>query len=531
MRWVACARAVSASDSTSFAPSARSIRTACQLRSGSKACATVEIRDHACVAAPALQPPGDQRCLDALRRDQHDRLAGQIGRRQCSLIAAMALGSGKRDRHLEGRTGTWGAFQRDAAAHPLDDALGDAQAKSGAAIASGDALVGLLEFAEDPGLGFRRDADAGVAHQETDFIGPDAGLDDQGHAAGRGELDGVAGEIEQHLPQSRRVADHFHRQPLVDIGRDLEFSRLRPRRQQFGDVLDQGGQRKRAMFEIDLAGFDLGIIQKFLDQREQGVAGAFHRPGIGHLLRRQRRIQQQSAHADDAIQRRADFVRRHREETRLGAVGGVGLIAGFGKGALGLGAVGDVAADTLHLGGPARIAAYQTFAPGDPSRSDRTCDLLVVNPCTVRLQRRVALFEDLEREGAADQHVAGTLGQSAIGVVDEGDTAFGVAQHDQVALRFEQAAGALFGLLQFPIAIGQRFVMQRDLADLLAHPAQPDAQGRERDAGQRKQEAGADGKGVRVIAGIFGSASDDETIRAAESGREDHERADSEDEP
>ena len=97
--------------------------------------------------------------------------------------------------------------------------------EAGAAIVAGDALVGLLEFAENALLRLGRDADAGVAHQETDFVGPDAGLDDQRHAAGRGELDRVAGEIEQHLPQPRGVADHLHRQPLVDIGRDLELAR------------------------------------------------------------------------------------------------------------------------------------------------------------------------------------------------------------------------------------------------------------------------------------------------------------------
>ena len=96
--------------------------------------------------------------------------------------------------------------------------------EAGAAIAAGDAFVGLFELAEDSRLRLRRDADAGVAHQEADFVRPDAGLDDQRHAAGRGELDRVAGEVEQHLAQPRGVADHLDRQPLVDIGRDLQRS-------------------------------------------------------------------------------------------------------------------------------------------------------------------------------------------------------------------------------------------------------------------------------------------------------------------
>ena len=98
------------------------------------------------------------------------------------------------------------------------------EAEAGAAIGARDAFVGLLEFAENALLRLRRDADAGVAHQKADLVRPDAGLDDQRDAAGRGELDGVAGEVEQHLAQPRGIADHFERQPLVDIGGDLELA-------------------------------------------------------------------------------------------------------------------------------------------------------------------------------------------------------------------------------------------------------------------------------------------------------------------
>src|SRR5881275_1691859 len=59
------------------------------------------------------------------------------------------------------------------------------------------------------------------------------------------------------------------------------------------------------MFEIDLAGLDLGVIQQLLDQREQRVAGSLYRLDIGRLFRRQRRIHQQAAHADDAVERLA----------------------------------------------------------------------------------------------------------------------------------------------------------------------------------------------------------------------------------
>ena len=70
-----------------------------------------------------------------------------------------------------------------------------------------------------------------------------------------------------------------------------------------------------------------------------------------------------------------------------------------------------------------------------------------------------------------------------------------IAQYDQIALRLEQAAGALLGFLQFPVSIRHRFIVQGDLAQLLAHQPEPEAQSGERDAGDREQETDADREG------------------------------------
>ena len=222
---------------------------------------------------------------------------------------------------------------------------------------------------------------------------------------------------------------------------------------------------------------------------------------------------------------------RHREETRLGAVGGVGLVARFRQRALGLGAVGDVAADALQLGRLAGVGTHQSFAPGDPFRSEPRCDLLVVDARAVALDCAVALLQHLEIEARADQRFARLLGHLAIRIIGEGDVAARIAHHDQVALLLKQAAGAFGGFLQLPIAVGERFVMQHDLVQLLALQPQTDAQRRQRHAGDREQETRADRKGVRVVAGALGAAAGDEAIGAAEGGREDHEGADGGDQP
>ena len=185
------------------------------------------------------------------------------------------------------------------------------------------------------------------------------------------------------------------------------------------------------------------------------------RPGIPTASFAERRIQQQSAHADDAVEGRAYFMGGHRKEARLGAVGGIGLIAGLAERTLGLGAIGYVAAGgtyCISAGWPASVRTRPSLHAIHRG-PERASDLLVVDPGTGWLERGGALLKDNEFEGAADQRAARLLRQFAKRVVDECDAALGIAQNDQVALGFEQTAGAFLGFLQFPIAVGQGFVV------------------------------------------------------------------------
>ena len=231
------------------------------------------------------------------------------------------------------------AFHRDLTAHPLDDAPRDRKAETRTAELAAGAAFGLLELEEDAGLLLRRDPDAGVAHLEHDLAGRCARFDDDADAAHFRELDGVAGEIEQHLAQPRGVAHDALGQPLVDVGRDFETLGLGARTQQLDDLLDERQQRERPRLEIELAGFDLGEVEDVLDQRQQRIAGGLGGLEIGDLLGRQRRVEQQIGHAEDAVERRADLVRHHRKEARLGAVRRFRGVARLGEGVAGFGAV------------------------------------------------------------------------------------------------------------------------------------------------------------------------------------------------
>ena len=151
-------------------------------------------------------------------------------------------------------------------------------------------------------------------------------------------------------------------------------------------------QRKRPRLQIELAGFDLREIKDLLDQRQQCFARGLCRLRVSALLRRQRRVEQQVGHAEHAVERRADLVTDHRKEARLGAVGGLRLVARLRERMLGLDTIGDVAADALHLG--AIFAAYRGFAPCDPARAIATGNFLIVHAGAVGLHRRRALLED-----------------------------------------------------------------------------------------------------------------------------------------
>jgi hypothetical protein len=163
---------------------------------------------------------------------------------------------------------------------------------------------------------------------------------------------------------------------------------VRARRQQLDCFLDQRRGRERAGLEVELSGFDLGEIEDFLDQRKERTARCLDRLGVGRLLGRERSVEHQPGHAEDAVERRADFVRDHGEEARLRPVGAFRLVACVGERALGLRPVGHVAADAL------RFRAFR----GDPARAFRCGDFLIVNPGAVREYRRPAVLDDFDRE-------------------------------------------------------------------------------------------------------------------------------------
>ena len=234
------------------------------------------VGDDSAAGAPALQPPSDQRRFGQCRRHDQNVAAAEIGRRKRR--RAGLVGARQRNGDPEGGALSGRAFDRDRAAHAFNDAVRDRQAKAGAAEPAAGAAVGLLEFMKDAGLVAQRDADTGIAHRDRRPVRLRGRFDHDRYAAGFGEFDGVAGEIEQHLAQARGVAGDARGQALIHIAADFEALFLRPRPEQLDHFLDEGGERKRLRGKLEPAGLDFGKIHHFLDQRKQGLAGSLHRP-------------------------------------------------------------------------------------------------------------------------------------------------------------------------------------------------------------------------------------------------------------
>ena len=107
----------------------------------------------------------------------------------------------------------------DTAAHDLDEPGGDAQPQAGAAVFLAQRAIGLDKRIENGPEFVRRDADAGVADvkMQPDFrrtgcqpvpLAGQAGSLSYGdeNFALVGELDGVAGQVEQHLAQADGIS-------------------------------------------------------------------------------------------------------------------------------------------------------------------------------------------------------------------------------------------------------------------------------------------------------------------------------------
>ena len=179
------------------------------------------------------------------------------------------------------------AFDADLAAEPIDEATTNRQPEAAAAELTADGDVGLGERVKDRFEPIGGDADAGVARLEAQHapaVRSRRLADRQRHRAAFGELDGVADQVQQDLPQLPGIADD--RPDLRRLDQQSQFGLAVDERQhQTEHVLQHRREFELGAVEIEDAGLNLGIVEDVGNDRRQQLAGPRDRVDILALLR------------------------------------------------------------------------------------------------------------------------------------------------------------------------------------------------------------------------------------------------------
>ena len=171
-------------------------------------------------------------------------------------------------------------FDPDFPAHVFDHIPGDAQAEARAAVPPGQRGVGLFERLEQLRQLIRGDADTGVVHEEQELrlilvfgkvevaAVPDLQVD---APARRREFDGVAHQVGQDLLQAPRIAEKRQRRGGIDVDQAFQLTRHAAAHGHIANAQDHFIKHERGGVRVHFARFDLGEVQRVVDDVEQGV--------------------------------------------------------------------------------------------------------------------------------------------------------------------------------------------------------------------------------------------------------------------
>jgi len=274
------------------------------------------------------------------RRDDEGVAAGEALEAGRVVAEGVFHDDGHADADEEGGADARFAFDPDGAAHEGGEAAADGEAEAGAAVGAGDGGVDLEEVFEETRLFVRGDADAGVgdAEGERDLVGGGGvHADIEADAAAVSEFDGVAEEVDEDLAKAGGVAlDGAGNVGAEEVGErevflaGVGFDEI----ESFAHARDEV---EGLAFQFDAAGLDFGVVERVVDEREEGFAGELDGLEVVALLGIEGSVGEDVGHADDAVEGGADLVADGGEERALGLVGvlgGAGEAPGFLDGGL-----------------------------------------------------------------------------------------------------------------------------------------------------------------------------------------------------
>ena len=199
------------------------------------------------------------------------------------------------------------AFDGNLAVHQRNQLPHDGHAQTGAAKPPCDTAIGLFETVKDTRHLGRGHAHAGIADLDFKRLARLA-LQCEGHRALIGEFDRVVQKVVQDLADPVRIAQN--RQCTSAVGMHTEFQPLflGTDRVQGLDGLCQIVDDEGDAFDLHLAGFDLGHIEDVVEDTQQHLARAADRADHAALAFFGQGAFQDFGHAQNAVQRRPDFM-------------------------------------------------------------------------------------------------------------------------------------------------------------------------------------------------------------------------------
>ena len=229
------------------------------------------------------------------------------------------------------------AFYLDVAVHQFYDTLGNGKAQARTAILAGTACVFL-------GKGLEQLGQKVLAHADTRVLD---GKPEGGFAVERGclldaeidapalvgELDGVPEDVDEHLPELHVVAYEVFVDVSDKVAVVLDSLFLTLHAEHGVYLFHELGEGEFLVLQGELARFDAGHVQNFVDEVQQVFGGASDfLQVVLDLVRKSRFMEGETVQPDDGVHGSANLVAHVGEEYGLCPVGFFCHLQGLGQG-------------------------------------------------------------------------------------------------------------------------------------------------------------------------------------------------------
>ena len=246
-------------------------------------------------------------------------------------VVHYALTNFRRDGKREGRALSGCTFGGYIATHQSYQPLADGQSEAGAPVPAGSGGVYLREGPEKVAQLFLRNTYTGIAHCKADLQGVVFGSAfliyvDEYFAIGS-ELEGIAGQVDEHLFQAEAIANNPFRQSWIDLIDKVYVILGCLLRKEVHHIFQDQAKFIILFLYVHASGFDLGEIEDVIDDTNQAVATGYDRVGILALLVSKFSFTEQGGHAYDAVHRRSDLMAHGSQEYAFGLICFLGLFS------------------------------------------------------------------------------------------------------------------------------------------------------------------------------------------------------------